>query len=235
MILSAVSVARTQLSEYVNVSANLKFVPSDIPTDTQQVKLSDNLIADVPSDIFVNHDQLWYLNFSKNELVEFPNLTSIADTLDTLDLMDNQIETINSNFLNSLSQIKNLNLKNNTLGRIPVLTSDLENLRILVQQNCLLNTPPVIENPSNLIELHIGKNLFTTIPDDYFLEMLSLKILWINELGVSEFIKLNEETVMKDLYAHNTLITSVSQQTLHHMTHLRKLAFFRVCCFLNAV
>ena len=87
--------------------------------------LSDNQIADIPSDIFTNHDQLWFLILSNNQLVQFPNLTAVADNLDSLELMDNQIEIINPDLLNIFSKLQFLNLNNNPLGSVPVLTTSL--------------------------------------------------------------------------------------------------------------
>ena len=230
IIFTTVAPICAQIIEYKNVSANLIHVPSDIPTEAQRVDLSDNQIADIPSDIFTNHHQLWFLILTHNQLVEFPNLTAAAANLDSLELMDNQIETINPDLVNIFNKLKFINLNNNPLGSVPVLTTSLGTLTRLLLQNCLLNTPPVIANPSNLYELQIGENLFNTIPNDYFLGMISLRILWVNNLGVSEFIKLPEGTVIEDVYAHNILITSVSELAMKRMTHLKKLVFPWVSC-----
>ena len=151
-------------------------VPLDIPTEVKSVQLSYNSINNVSSDAFETLYQVETITIKYNLLGSFPNLTVVAGTLDTLELTYNLITFVEGELLNSLEKLTILDLSHNPIKTLPVVSSKLSLVKFKVQ-NLELSEPPVIEDKSKLEVLTFGRNNdISRIPDDYFMDMTSLRV-----------------------------------------------------------
>ena len=133
------------LNLYDGNGQNLSDIPSDIPTEVTTVRLSNNRIRNISSDAFENLSHVKAIFINHNSLESFPNLTTVAGTLDKLELTHNLITFVEGNLLNSLEKLTILELSHNPIQTLPVISSKLSLMRLRVE-NMELSEPPVMEN-----------------------------------------------------------------------------------------
>ena len=205
---------------YMNVSLNLTAVPKDIPTTAVDVHLTDNLIEEIPADVFNTHLSLKTLRFEHNLLSEFPDLRSIAQSLLTLYLSNNRINVIDSERLNDLSQLIRVDLQHNFIHTLPVIT--ISNLHTIFLDGNSLTEFPNIEHRASLAYLGVPWNDIGSFPDNYFMSMPSLKMLNVmNNPRLTDTITLPVgSSQITHLYAASTSITEIPAQTMTSMDKL---------------
>ncbi|XP_011498579.1 PREDICTED: leucine-rich repeat-containing protein 40-like [Ceratosolen solmsi marchali] len=127
---------------------------------TTDLKLSYNMLVDVPEWIGEKLTRLRYLDLSKNLLTSLPNSISSLQylmeinisfnkfeelpecvceilSLEILIANDNKMSSINVSALSKLKRLANLDLSNNNIGHIPPELGNIKNLRMLsLNGNC---------------------------------------------------------------------------------------------------
>ncbi|EFN69150.1 Phospholipase A2 inhibitor subunit B [Camponotus floridanus] len=138
----------------------------------QMLDLSANNLEDVHTMTFQENIDLRLLNLSYNSLHRFPELSSLATSLD---LSFNLISRFNANSLENMSRIRSLNLRNNQLQLIPP-GLESKTLRILDMQrnrlvelynNSLVNLPSLqqIDLSGNRLTEAMNPDVFQNNPD----------------------------------------------------------------------
>ncbi|KAF3642921.1 putative receptor protein kinase TMK1 [Capsicum annuum] len=121
----------------------------------------------------------------------------------------------NVNCDKSSATVTSINLDSQSLsGSLPSELSQLSNLKsISLQNNNLFGTLPSFSNMSNLAELFLDNNQFTSIPQDFLLGVPSLVTLSIGQNGkLSPWqipMYLKESVNLGSLYASNASIVGV--------------------------
>ena len=103
-------------NEYINKYCDLTSFPDDIPIGITDVTVSNNDISEITT---ASGAEFTYLDASSNELTEFPNLNSVATTLETLYLDYNLISYINEDYLLALVVLSELEMFDNKLTALP--------------------------------------------------------------------------------------------------------------------
>ena len=204
---------------YMSVSLNITAVPTDIPSTVREIHLTDNLIEDIPADMF-SHLSLQTLRLGHNLLSKFPDLKSVAQSLQYLYLDNNRITVIDSQRLNNLTRLRKLSLHNNAVHALPDIT--IPNLRTFGCNNCSLAEFPNIENCALVEYLNLAANDINIIPDNYFMSMSMLKVLGINgNPRLTGLITLPVgSSQIKQVYASRTSITEIPAQAMASMDKL---------------
>ena len=147
----------------------------------------------------------------------------LRNTLEELYLWDNQITVINSQRLNSLYQLKQLDLTHNPLNTVPDIT--IFNLEVLYLKGCSLTEFPKIDNPASLEYFRVASNDIANIPDNYFMPLVSLKMLGIvgnPRLNGLITVPAGSSQIL-EVYASWTNITEIPAQTMASMDKLTTL------------
>ncbi|KAJ4795241.1 Leucine-rich repeat receptor-like protein kinase family protein [Rhynchospora pubera] len=159
----------------------------------QHLDLSNNQLSALPGSFFSNCtglSGLKYLNLSTNGLsIQFPGFSKFRD-LEVLDLSWNQLTGAIGNKLDSLTQLKSLNLSFNLLqGNIPLLISGQENgplKELVLSMNSFSGTIPYsIFKHGNLTYLDLSQNnLIGRVPNE-FNNLSKLETLLLNANSLS--------------------------------------------------
>ncbi|XP_035789195.1 protein flightless-1-like isoform X2 [Anopheles albimanus] len=154
------------------------------------LNLSNNQIEAIPPSLFINLTDLLFLDLSNNKLETLPPQTRRLSNLQTLILNNNPLElfqlrqlpslqnlvclqmrntqrTINNfpSSLDSLSNLKELDLSQNELSKVPGALYNLANLRRLhLNDNAIEELSPMIENLTKLESLNLSRNKLTALP-----------------------------------------------------------------------
>ncbi|KAK2714542.1 protein flightless-1-like isoform X2 [Artemia franciscana] len=150
---------------------NLKDVPEGLEKAKSLLvlNLSNNHIETIPSQLFVQVNDLIFLDLSNNQLETLPPQTRRLGNLQTL-LLDNNP------------------LANYQLRQLPSLIS-LQTLSLQNTQRTLSNIPANLDNLVNLAEINLSENNLTKIPDALFtlpnLKRVNLSDNVIMELSVA--------------------------------------------------
>ena len=135
--------------EYIS-SGDLTF-PTDIASETLNVKLDSGSISDIPLSIIEPLTQLQKLTVINHALTTFPDLTPVGDTLTFLDLSQNDIVYIDPAYFDALKVIEIVFLyKNYNLGTIPNVDGPANTLIELKLWNTPYVTTPLLSKYKNL-------------------------------------------------------------------------------------
>ncbi|KZC04840.1 Carboxypeptidase N subunit 2 [Dufourea novaeangliae] len=175
----------------------------------KSLDLSENVMSEIHTDIFMNLYNLEDLSLSRNNLTSFDDLLlKVLPTLLTLDLSHNRISTIEHTIDRTLMKINSLNLAHNSIINISenffeslsnlqyldlsfnkiyslenVNLIHLNSLKILYINNNFLTSIYMQILPKSLTELHAGYNLITEVYyEQSQMEVLSLEFNQISEI-----------------------------------------------------
>nr|ABB21037.1 variable lymphocyte receptor A [Eptatretus burgeri] len=114
-------------------SKRLTAIPSNIPTDTENLKLDYNKLSSLPSKAFHSLSKLTYLSLTGNKLQTLPpGVFDHLVALGTLNLNKNQLQSLPPRVFDSLTKLTYLSLRNNQLRSVPNRAFDsLSNLNLL--------------------------------------------------------------------------------------------------------
>ncbi len=191
---------------YKMKNAKLASVPTDIPTNSNNIYLMYNLINHLDDNVFSKYTKLRNLNLKKNKLAivnqksfeglteitsldlqanlltAFPNLTIISGSLTNLYLQNNNISSLPGNLIESLQKLNDLNLGENYISGTFILPP-LPDLKILDMSSNDLNMILFIEPLPKLEVLKLNSN---NISRTFILPHLSnLKDLQIQDNNIN--------------------------------------------------
>ena len=138
------------LNVFDRENQSISSVPNNIPPEVISVRLGTNELTEIPDDAFSHLYRLENLFVPENQLTVFPNLSSVAGTLSTLELMKNDIVYVDGILINQLEKLIRLDLSNNPINQLPDLTATLGQLQFLSIDACELTELPRIESPEKL-------------------------------------------------------------------------------------
>jgi len=131
-----------------------------------QLNINSNRISNIPTGIFSHLSSLTYLDFEYNSITNlqsnvFSGLTSLTDIVGD----NNIISNIEIGAFNGLNSIENINLANNQLSGLTYgIFSGLTNFSGM---------------------LYLVNNYISSLPDDIFEDLISLKYLYLNNNRIS--------------------------------------------------
>ena len=115
---SSISSTETIIDLQINHITSLKAFEFLAYPNLLKLDLSWNDIDWISADAF-NGTQLEELNLAENELKAFPDLTSIAESLEDLTLENNKINQIDPELFSALTKLRLLDIKGNSLTTVP--------------------------------------------------------------------------------------------------------------------
>ncbi|XP_069086550.1 podocan-like protein 1 isoform X2 [Pleurodeles waltl] len=153
----------------------------------RSVYLHNNQLSDkgLPSNAFNGSEYINTLILSNNHLSQVP--VNMPPSLIRLHLQNNRISRIPKGALSSQLELRELHLQNNNLsshGLDPATFSKLKGLEYLdLSSNQLTEIPSGL--PPNLVILHLGKNLITSIPETVVSGIRNLEYLLLQNNRLS--------------------------------------------------
>ncbi|XP_068221024.1 uncharacterized protein [Palaemon carinicauda] len=204
----------------------IEYLDAGVFVHLKQLKdldLSENRLQSIEDNALEGLDNLRVLHLHDNRLATIPsqNLALVPD-LAYLSLGGNEFFEVNEYDLGSLKTLKDLNLSGAQLG--DGLTVDsfkgLSGLTKLMLEDCGLEEVPTaaLSPLIKLEELHIGRNLFTSLPPNAFSYNRHLSALYIS--GCPELTYIN-----KDFLHSNVNIRTVVISQNPHLTYIDEDAF----------
>jgi Leucine-rich repeat (LRR) protein len=192
----------------VDLSFNqLREVPNDLENATNLLvlNLSHNLIESIPSQLFIKLTDIMYLDVSDNKLDTLPPQIRRLTNLQTLIVNNNplihaqlrqlpvllSLETLHmrntartiGNFpagLDALTNLKDLDLSNNNLARVPEALYKLSSLvRLNLSSNEITELSTLMDAWETLEHLNISRNKLTELPAS-LCKLTSLRKLYLN-------------------------------------------------------
>nr|ABB21127.1 variable lymphocyte receptor A [Eptatretus stoutii]ABB21134.1 variable lymphocyte receptor A [Eptatretus stoutii] len=142
-------------------SKGLTAIPSNIPTDTDNLKLDYNKLSSLPSKAFHHLSKLTYLTLSTNQLQTLP--AGVFDQLvelDRLQLGRNQLKSLPPKIFDKLTKLTLLYLNNDKLQRLP---------------------EGVFDKLTELKTLNLEINQLRSVPNGAFDYLSNIKTLWLND------------------------------------------------------
>ncbi|XP_071957217.1 uncharacterized protein [Antedon mediterranea] len=181
-------------------------IPEDIPSDTAELYMNDNLFTTVNRDAFLN-------------------LTDLK----VLHLVNNRINHVDEKAFSTLTQLEELLLSGNNLKAVPIdaLNSGPRSLiHLCLSDNHITNLPAnSFRNISKLRTLCIGGNPLTKVPEEALstcrqLEKLDLSRNSITEIQDKAFRKLSR---LESLRLEFCEISTIGQKAFNGMDNLAQL------------
>ncbi|KAL9915605.1 FLII actin remodeling protein [Glossina fuscipes fuscipes] len=152
------------------------------------LNLSHNQIETIATALFIHLNDLLFLDLSHNKLETLPPQTRRLANLQTLILADNPLELFQLRQLPSLQNLEVLNMRNTqrTLHNFPTTLDSLSNLSELdLSQNSLPKVPDCVYNLRNLKRLNLSDNTITELSASVeFWQHLEVLNLSRNEIAV---------------------------------------------------
>ncbi|XP_077298659.1 FLII actin remodeling protein [Arctopsyche grandis] len=130
------------------------------------LNLSYNIIEIIPPALFIQLTDLLFLDLSNNELETLPPQTRRLVNLQTLILNNNPLELFQFRQLPSLQSLETLHMRNTlrTLANVPTSLESLSNLSDLdLSQNSLPKIPDALYSLPNLKRLNLSENEITEL------------------------------------------------------------------------
>ncbi len=135
-------------------------------TSLKKLYISDNLLTELPENIFHGLNRLQRLELDNNQLIELPeNIFHDLIQLNQLDLSHNQFITFPKNIFKSLKAVLWIYLNDNELITLP--------------QNIFHGLP-------SLLGVHLQNNQITTLPENIFPSRLERVFLYNNPLPLTQ-------------------------------------------------
>lgn len=207
--------------------------------NVQRIELYNNLLTEIPENIFNSVENLRHLDINNNQLTTLSENSFTGTRLETLFLNLNDFETFNFAALNPINEtLENLDLMTNELREIP---------------------QGAFQNFKNLKNLNLGANFFIDFPADAFIGLENLQVLflvgnriydlrpsWFNTLWALEELRLEFNLVpslparifannhnLRDIGLSFNQITSINRNAFGNLTSLR--SFYGEINFINAI
>ena len=189
----------------------------------KDLDLSENRLDKIDDQALSGLANLRVLHLHDNRLVAIPSSNlALVPNLAYLSLGGNEFLEVKEGDLQSMRTLKDLNLSGAQLGDGLTIKSfqGLSGLRKLMLEGCgLKEVPTAALSPlTKLEELHIGRNLFTSLPQNSFSDNRHLYSLYISGCPDLMYIK-------KDVLYDNVNIKHVVITQNPHLTYIEEDAF----------
>jgi hypothetical protein len=192
----------------------LTSIPPDIPSDTQELSLRNNSIATVPDNVFADLSQLAQLDLavnkinylspsafagtkltkldmSYNNLLAFPNLTVIGQSLVVLNFANNADmagSSITPQCFQDLQKLTYLNLNAIKVPQYLPFKSRIPLLKTLILQGTsMLNITSELQKLGDLNELLLSEGSFTFPVSDVEFYGTTTKTLFLEDMQIRKF------------------------------------------------
>ncbi len=146
--------------------------------------LQDNLLTELPLDLFEGLTHLERLGLDNNQLTTLPRkLFAGLEHLEWLDLDHNRLKELPPDIFRGLPELRWLNLSGNQLKTLPPdIFAGLSRLEdVVLTANQLTELPPGLFRDLPALDLlWVGVNRLTTLPPDVFAGLNSLRTLSLN-------------------------------------------------------
>ena len=147
----------------------------------QELVLSDNVIYDLPHQLFGSLNKLQFLSLRNNRLIKISSdICHSLHSLQTLSLENNFISLVSKDTFISLQTLEYLDISNNVLQSISQeIFKPLSKLKNLNLAHNYINVPLALNGPSDLEILDVSNNSFTQLHSQVFnllTELIYLKI-----------------------------------------------------------
>lgn len=140
----------------------LVMIPTDIPSNTKFLSLSNNKLSTLQARTFANVTTLEKLDLSNNYLDQLPtNVFDYVKNLVDLNLRNNSIRNLDENIFDKTTNLQRLDLSVNGISQIPLLLFDeMQNLTWLnLEENRMANLEREIFEPLEVLQqLQLGGN-----------------------------------------------------------------------------
>ncbi|KAK3875817.1 hypothetical protein Pcinc_019331 [Petrolisthes cinctipes] len=198
----------------------------------KDLDLSENRIHDLADDALAGLSNLRVLHLQSNKLHSIPalNLKLVPD-LAELSLGGNEFEEIQASDFQYMRTLKDLDLSGANLEGVlfPESFRGLTGLRKLNLDHCGLVTVPSVALSvlGQLEELHIGQNLFVTLPTDVLQNNRNLQVLYVSRCPHLQ--RLERNVLEHNLHIKTIVITNnpklvyISPDALRFLPELRVL------------
>nr|ABB21122.1 variable lymphocyte receptor A [Eptatretus stoutii] len=142
-------------------SKGLTAIPSNIPTDTDNLKLDYNKLSSLSAKAFHNLNKLTFLSLDSNQLQTLPpGVFDHLVELDELYLYQNQLKSLPSGIFDKLTKLTDLQLFQNKLQSLP---------------------HGVFDKLTELKELSLNNNQLRRVPEGAFDKLQNIKDLRLND------------------------------------------------------
>ncbi len=171
----------------------------------REVDFTDNLLTELPNNIFHNLPALVILNLNGNELNSLPrNIFHGLTKLEYLYLQSNKLTALPENIFHGLTALLDLHLASNQLTTLPT---------------------NIFSGLTALEMLDLGRNPLTELPENIFHNLKRLQILLLND---NQLATLPENifqglTALRDLYLYDNELTTLADNIFHGLTALQSL------------
>nr|ABB21103.1 variable lymphocyte receptor A [Eptatretus stoutii] len=164
-------------------SKGLTAIPSNIPVDTDNLKLDYNKLSSLPRTAFHSLSSLTYLSLDYNKLQTLPaGIFKELKNLETLWVTDNKLQALPIGVFDHLVNLDKLYLNRNQLKSLPPRVFDkLTKITYLDLEGNKLQSLPngVFHNLPLLKELHLSYNQLRSVPQGVFDSLSSLNMLYL--------------------------------------------------------
>ena len=176
----------SNITQLVLDHSGIEKIPSKLFSSFKELRtlsLKHNKIIVISDNTFMPLTKLNYLRMSDNNLLDCVNplLSGLASTLVYLDASKNRIRKINSECMDGLDRLRNINFKNNILGKRGLLRNsftgrDIKSINLDKNRLTTLanNT---FHNLSSIVEIWLRDNALTNIETGCFQGLTSLSEL----------------------------------------------------------
>lgn len=169
------------------------------------LKINNNLISNLTSDTFENISQLTELHLEGNWISELADdVFFLLRELKVLNLRGNLLTTFSDKVFGfEASNLKEVNLKGNSLTELSSLSSLTSLSDLILPSNLLSNLPEdIFRNMTDLEYLDLSENRLTSLPGTIFNGLLGMGRIHLNQNNLSKLdAKLFEEqTLIQQLY-----------------------------------
>ena len=196
-------------------------------TGLLSLRLNNNQLTSLPSNIFSGLTGLLSLQLNNNQLTSLPSgIFSGLTNLQYLYLNNNQLTSLPSNIFSGLTSLQYLYLNYNQLTSLPSgLFSGLTSLqRVWIDNNQLTSLPSsIFSGLTNLQRLWVNGNPIGELDENIFEDLDSIQYLHLYNIGLSTVHKdlFDGLNTLRQLHLRNNQIASLHADTFDGLTSLQ--------------
>jgi Leucine-rich repeat (LRR) protein len=158
------------------------------------LNLENNLLSDIPANLFQAESQLWLINMASNNIsFVHPDTFRYATKLLIIDMGNNSISELSDSIFDGLSSLLFLKLDSNRLRSLPQnIFRNVDNLKVLQMNNNQINLAShQLAMPAGLQWLDLSNNELTS-PSIGFTPLIQVNLLF---LSGNHFSQINNESL----------------------------------------